>query len=773
MPQVVVCFGTRPELIKLKPVLDRWGAVCADMPVLLLHTGQHTDLVNEALARWNHHPLERVHWIRDGEREQRLATMTDRVLAIMAKYPSLTHALVQGDTDSTLVGARAAHRAQLRLAHVEAGLRTHDITEPYPEEINRTTVAKLAHLHFAPTQQAAYNLLNEGIDAKQVLITGNTSMDALGVHQRRTPAGTAVRDLLVVTLHRNGGNPGAADALAEVVGELLAEHPQLRAYWTMHPNGIGRPAVWPAHASFAHGEALGHEAFLEMLQRAAVVVTDSGGVQEEATALGIPVVVYRKQHERPESMSTGTPALHTLDVQRIKSFVAQQKEHRPEPSTTFGDGKAAERIVDRLRVDVGVDRFHTVIIGGGPAGTGPLFAALKREGLDALLSHGLAIFERTDHLVAGALPDYAVNSDTSAGVFLECLSGAPGTAFDGASMNGLAQAISDQGSHSIPLQALRPYLHALGKRMETVVRAAPGCAVATGTTVSGVQRSPNGDWAIHVEGALRPTIARKVVLATGGTHKATLSHPTNTMAGKATVRSSDDLLRGACDELLAHSLPAAPHVCIIGSSHSGFSAAWYLLKHVHAKVMSAGRISIVGRTAPRIFFPSVADAEAAGYTDFTPNDVCPVTGRVYRLAGLRMDGRELYMRMCGLLAPVEKRVELIIADEERMTTAIRTADLVVDASGYRPTLIPVRDVDGMPIALQGEHNGRWVDQRCRVLDAAGTPVPGLYASGLATGFIPSGELGGEAGFTGQTNGLWYYQNIVGDILCHEITAPLR
>ena len=163
-------------------------------------------------------------------------------------------------------------------------------------------------------------------------------------------------------------------------------------------------------------------------------------------------------------------------------------------------------------------------------------------------------------------------------------------------------------------------------------------------------------------------------------------------------------------------------------------------------------------------------ALAQGYTDHGPADVCPVTGRLYRLAGLRMDGRSLYLRMLGLEHPKEDRVELQLSVDGKNPGPLDhdPADVVIDATGYRFRKVDIIDASGAPIRLQGERTGHWVDSRCRVLHEDGTPIGGLFAIGLATGYLPAGNLGGEPAFQGQTNGLWYYQHSLGDIIVQEL-----
>jgi hypothetical protein len=219
-------------------------------------------------------------------------------------------------------------------------------------------------------------------------------------------------------------------------------------------------------------------------------------------------------------------------------------------------------------------------------------------------------------------------------------------------------------------------------------------------------------------------------------------------------------------------------VVIIGGSHSATSSAWVLLNKLNAS-FDDGDITILHRERLKLFYPSREAALAEGYTDFGDDDICPLTQRVYRLAGFRFDSRELLMRVWGTNGrEPERRVRLQrLASDGSDAGAIRRtleeAAVVVTAFGYRPNAVPVFDAAGRRIELlcEGEGAPPMVDDQCRVLDARRLPIPNVFGIGLSSGFVPSGKLGGEPSFRGQTNGLWLYQNGVGEIVLDQILQP--
>jgi hypothetical protein len=227
---------------------------------------------------------------------------------------------------------------------------------------------------------------------------------------------------------------------------------------------------------------------------------------------------------------------------------------------------------------------------------------------------------------------------------------------------------------------------------------------------------------------------------------------------------------------MAAALGRPPRVAIIGGSTSAAAIAFTMLNRMPGVTFGPSGLTILHRRELRIFYPSVEAALAEGYTEFGPDDICPISGRVFRLSGFRLDSRELIMRARGIGGrPAEPRLQLhrLGVDDAASLELLDNADLVIAALGYRPRALPVFDEAGKRVQLQSETGpqARLVDNYCRVMDASGNALPNLFAIGLAAGFIPYGKLGGEKSFRGQANGLWLWQNDVGALIADAILSP--
>ena len=355
MIKVALVAGTRPEVIKLAPLRlemlrRRWG-------VSWISTNQQTDLNAQALAALNIVPdIEAVAPDGGGSVAHRLAQLTSRLdEAFQTLDPDLV--VVQGDTSSTAAGALAAFGGGRRLAHVEAGLRTGDMAAPFPEEGWRRVVTQLAAWHFAPTERAVANLLAAGAAPDSVFMTGNTGVDAI-MHLARpprapapVPARAATRQIMV-TLHRRE----LWERLDEVLSSLLAirdRFEDVELVFVQHANPLLREPVMRrlgGQARITVLEPLPYAAFLQLIETSYLVLSDSGGVQEEAPVLGVPVLVLRDTTERQEAVEAGVARLVGCDPAAIlreadlllsdpRAHAAMVREVSP-----FGDGKASERI---------------------------------------------------------------------------------------------------------------------------------------------------------------------------------------------------------------------------------------------------------------------------------------------------------------------------------------------------------------------------------------------------------------------------------------------
>jgi len=368
--RVGVVLGTRPEVIKLAPVVASLRAHHRYEPVVI-STGQHRQLLDQLLGLFEIEPDVDLDLMVEGQSLSALAGRALQCIGGALERLSVDVLVVQGDTTTTMAGAMAGFYQGVPVAHVEAGLRTDDRYSPYPEEVNRRTVTQFADLHLAPTQRAADRLLAEGVDPGRVRVTGNTVVDALlDTIRRDHPFGgpdAAVLEaaaatpgpLLLVTAHRRESWDGGLAAIASAVAALVADHPGLTVVFPVHPNPTVRTAVLPVLASLDRvllTEPLGYSDFVRMLRRSDLVLTDSGGIQEEACSLGIPTLVARDTTERPEGAEAGGLLLVGTDGGRIRTEAGRLLTD-PDAynglvctSFPFGDGRAAARIIDHLAV---------------------------------------------------------------------------------------------------------------------------------------------------------------------------------------------------------------------------------------------------------------------------------------------------------------------------------------------------------------------------------------------------------------------------------------
>ena len=366
--RILVVFGTRPEAIKLFPLIHALRAH-PGFDTRVVVTAQHREMLDQVMEFAGITPDIDLNIMTAG---QSLDGLTARLLDALgpvldAEQPD--RVIVQGDTATAMVAALAAYYRKVPVAHVEAGLRSHDVYHPWPEEVNRKIVGSIADLHFAPTQTAADALLAENVPAERVLVTGNTVIDAL--HMARTrlaaePARTQALDelaerfagtrVVLVTTHRRENFGGGMENIARAIARIAARE-DVGVIFPVHPNPQVRSVM---DAILGHNPRVAMIApqdyphFVRLLDLCHLVLTDSGGVQEEAPGLGKPVLVMRETTERPEGVMAGTAKLIGSDEDRIvaevatllddpAAYAAMAKAHNP-----FGDGHASARIVETL-----------------------------------------------------------------------------------------------------------------------------------------------------------------------------------------------------------------------------------------------------------------------------------------------------------------------------------------------------------------------------------------------------------------------------------------
>ncbi|OYY65297.1 DegT/DnrJ/EryC1/StrS family aminotransferase [Sphingomonas sp. 28-62-11] len=425
-----------------------------------------------------------------------------------------------------------------------------------------------------------------------------------------------------------------------------------------------------------------------------------------------------------------------------------------------------------------------VVIGGGPAGTALLTAATKRNLLPDLARSGLVIIERDAGLGIGRLGSYAITSDSTATTFLTAIKD---------NVHGDLAALADHAvgkairaypdTVGVPLTRVGPLLQAAGARLGDIVTANGG-TVLTRHEATDAVLGADGTWTVrvyrHADGVTINQRTRAIVIASGGhqpTDRIAAQHiagsPLVELAGDRLVQSDDVLALGGITQVAQRlEVIRAPRIAVIGGSTSALATIALLLKAQPALPLGAGAIRLLHRRPLRPFYHSAEAARAEGFTDFGPEDICPVSGFVYRLAGFRLEARDLVLRMLGIdgRAP-EPRVMLHQLDGENDHIArdiITNADLVIAALGYRPHALPLFRADGTRIALAADHGAPMVDRYCRITDAEGEALAGAYGIGLAAGFVPWGPMGGEPSFRGQANGLWQWQNDVGLMIVDQL-----
>ncbi len=367
MKTVLSVFGTRPEAIKMAPVLNLLARE-QGLRSLVCVTAQHREMLDQVLSLFSIVPDQDLDQMREG---QTLEDITTRALTEVTAYlrrvkPDLL--LVQGDTTTTMAAALAAFYSRVPVGHVEAGLRTGDLDYPYPEEANRRITSVLARHHFAPTERARRNLLAEGVAEASIVVTGNTVIDALlevaAMKPSRAPRlPMRGRRMILVTAHRreNFGAP-----LLEITGairDLAERYPDVDLVYPVHRNpNVDRPVrkelggVKGVHLI----DPLEYKAFVDLMAVSHLILTDSGGIQEEAPSLGKPVLVLRDETERPEAVEAGTVKLVGPHRQAIVARAAELLDSKDAYAAMaravnpYGDGKAARRIVERIRGVLGL-----------------------------------------------------------------------------------------------------------------------------------------------------------------------------------------------------------------------------------------------------------------------------------------------------------------------------------------------------------------------------------------------------------------------------------
>ncbi len=360
--KVMSVFGTRPEAIKMAPLVNELKKHPQFITPLVAVTAQHREMLDQVLSIFEIQPDYDLNIMKS---KQSLAEITTRALngldtIMKEEKPDLV--LVHGDTTTTFAASLAAFYNQVAVGHVEAGLRSYDKHSPFPEEMNRILTGDLADLHFAPTMRASDNLLNEGKKTESIYITGNTAIDALENTVREDydhPLLTKIQGnrMILLTSHRRENHGDPMRHIFQAVNRIVNEHKDVHVVFPVHLNPSIRKLaneVLGDHSRIHLIDPLDVIDFHNFASRATLILTDSGGVQEEAPSLGSPVLVLRENTERPEGVSAGTLKLVGTDEEAIysttSSLLVNEKEYNKmsQASNPYGDGEASKRIVEAI-----------------------------------------------------------------------------------------------------------------------------------------------------------------------------------------------------------------------------------------------------------------------------------------------------------------------------------------------------------------------------------------------------------------------------------------
>ena len=371
MPTIMPIYGTRPEAIKVAPIVK---ALQADerFDCVVTVTGPHREMLDQVNELFGIVPDHDLDIIQPRQTLNGVFARTVAGLDVVLEQVRPDAVIVQGDTTTSTAAAIAAFNRQIPVVHAEAGLRSFDISSPFPEEANRRITSQIASLHLPPTSVSRDNLLHEGADPAAVYVTGNTVIDALLAavdHQVpfEDPAlaelAASGRRIVLVTTHRRENQGDAMRGVGRALGRLAAAHPDVTFVLPAHRNPVVREAILPeleGHANVLVTEPLAYGEFTHLISVSTLVLTDSGGVQEEAPSLGKPVLVMRENTERPEAVDAGTVRLIGTDEEVVVAEVTRLLE---DPSAyeamaaavnPYGDGRAAERTVSGIAQLLGV-----------------------------------------------------------------------------------------------------------------------------------------------------------------------------------------------------------------------------------------------------------------------------------------------------------------------------------------------------------------------------------------------------------------------------------
>ena len=382
MKKIMLVFGTRPEAIKMAPLVKEFQKHLESFQTIVCVTGQHREMLDQVLQIFDIRPDYDLNIMRQG---QDLYDVTSRVLLGMRnvlKEVKPDVVLVHGDTTTSTAAALAAFYQQISVGHVEAGLRTHNIYSPWPEEMNRLITSRIATYHFSPTPLSRQNLLNEGVNEQSIVVTGNTVIDALYIVVDKIKKDTALKielknilynagydvqrlengkKLVLITGHRRENFGDGFISMCTAIKDLTKKYPEVDFVYPMHLNPNVRKPIHEVFGNDLSGfgnmffiEPLEYLSFVYLMEKSTLVLTDSGGIQEEAPGLGKPVLVMRDTTERPEALEAGTVKLvgtnYNKIILEVSALLDNQDDYEMMSNAVnpYGDGYSCSRILKAL-----------------------------------------------------------------------------------------------------------------------------------------------------------------------------------------------------------------------------------------------------------------------------------------------------------------------------------------------------------------------------------------------------------------------------------------
>lgn len=773
MNRIILVFGTRPEFIKLFTVIKELKKI-RNLDLILINANQQPDLIQPLLKQFTisaHYTLNCPMSCDLAASIGELTKQLDAVIRTICTEKPVDFIIAQGDTNTVFAASMAGKYNSVKFAHVEAGLRSFSDHDPFPEEMNRKLVGANSYVHFAPEKNAVKNLQQEGIRKECIVLSGNTVIDFCKLYSKK---GAKRRNTVLITQHRRNKKGYNINKILDECLSLALAHPQLNFIWIGHPSQANFKIENLTVSNFNFVSPLDPLKLLEIYAKTAVIITDSGGVQEEGIYHGIPVIITRNYTERQVGVLKKRSFLAGSNGEFIEPlFEMVMKKWSYKPSYIFGKGDASVRIRKWFEDYFNAKVVHDVaFLGFGPAGSGVIINMLQRNELYRLKKKKVLVLESSDAILKGHISKYGINSDTYARTFVE---------FSEVMKNSMAKKLLAKRSYkklssingNVPLREVDEFLQDASVLFEKFIKAFPNIDIHCNEKVQSVIRINDDLFKIRTISRKNGSIkeqeyyTKKIVTACGGhqdknailnSRMGNSSLKPETFAFK--VVFTHDLFLGKNDTVL-RSLKN-PKVLIIGSSHSAFTSAIYLRRLLKNNC----EVTMLYRSMPKPFFLTLEEAHANGFTDYTADDTCLLTGRVNRLSGLRFEAKDLLL---DLLNKRPSNIQMMpIPKEEELRHLLEEADYIIPAFGYIHNVPQIADQNGEELKLNLGPGKRFVNDQCQALDSNGVVVKNIFAIGLASGFVPSGKLGGEKNFRGQTNGYWLYQNGVGEIIADQI-----